>query len=209
MPREAVRKVSNAPFCTAVDISTLGWESLNMRVHFDICPLLLGMSVASLSSPPGSHPAWQSPLEIFGPSSDQPFWLNIPLTYYWLIVNFHLNYCSLLSTSPSSEQRNSRTVKRKHDYFKLAIRQLSIHLYMNIVIDRNTLWHEKKLSFIYTINCYRRTDLDRSLISYRNLLRCSIKTWELCERCDISRSDWKLWHIVPWWVPLHFIHYLY
>jgi len=168
------------------------------------------MSVASLCSLPGSNLAWQCLLEIFGPSSDQPFWLNIPLTYYWLIVNFHLNYCSLPSTSPSSAQRSSRTVKRKQVDFKLAIRQLSIHLYMSTFTDRNAMWHEKKLSFIYTINCLNmRTDLDRSLISYRKLLRCSIKIWELYKRCDISRSNRKLWSIVSWWVPLHFIHYLH
>jgi len=50
--------VSNAPFCTAVDISTLGRESLpNTRVHLDVYPLLLSMSVTSLCSPPGSNPA--------------------------------------------------------------------------------------------------------------------------------------------------------
>jgi len=141
-------------------------------------------------------------------SSDQPFWLNIPLTYHWLIANLHLNYCSVPRTSLSSEQRNSRTVKRKHDDFKLEIRQLSIHLYLSIFTDRNALWHETKLSFIYTINCLnRRTDVEISLISYRKLVRCSIKIWELYKRCDISRSDWKLWSIVSWWVPWHFIHY--
>jgi len=147
---------------------------------------------------------------LFDPSWDQPFWLNISLTYHWLIANLHLNYCSVPSTSPSSEQRNSRTVKRKHDDFKLAIRQLSSHLNMNIFIDRNALCHEKILSFIYTINCFnRRTDLDRSLISYRNWQRYSIKIWELSKRCDISKSDWTLWNIVPWWAPLHFNHYLH
>jgi len=46
------------------------------------------------------------------------------------------------------------------------------------------------LSLIYTINCLnRRTDLGGSLISYRSLLRCSIKIWELYKRCDISRSE--------------------
>jgi len=149
-------------------------------------------------------------LAIFDPSSDQPFWLNIPLTYNRLIANLHLNYCSMPSTSLSSEQCNSRTVKRKPNDFKLVIRQLSTHLYMSIFIDRNALWYEKKLSFIYTTNCLnRRTDLDRSLISYRNLLRCSIKIWELYKRCDISRNNWKLWSSVLWWAPLHFIHYLY
>ena len=72
--------------------------------------------------------------------------------YYWLIVNFHLNYCSLPGASPSSELRNSRTVQRKHNDFKLAIRQLSIHLYMSIFIDRNALCHEKKIEFyLYNI----------------------------------------------------------
>jgi len=94
----------------------------NTRVHLDVYPLLLGMSVtSSLFGPTGSNPAWQCPLEIFGPSSDQPSWLKLPLTYYWLIVNFHLNYCSLPSTSLSSELRNSRTAKRKHDDFILAL----------------------------------------------------------------------------------------
>jgi len=32
-PREAVWKVSNAPFYTAVDISTLGWESYESSQH--------------------------------------------------------------------------------------------------------------------------------------------------------------------------------
>jgi len=167
------------------------------------------MSVASLCSPPGSNPAWQCPLEIFGPSSDQPFWLNIPLTYYWLIVNFHLNYCSLSSTSPSSELRNSRTVKRKHDDFKLALSNW-VHTYTWISLQTEMHCDMKRNSFIYTMNCLnRRINLNRLLISYCNLPGCSIKTWELYKRCDISRSDWKLWNIVPWWVPLHFIHHLY
>ena len=36
----------------------------------------------------------------------------------------------------------------------------------------------------------------------RKLLRCRIKIWELCERCDMSRSAWILWYIEYWWVPV-------
>jgi len=83
---------------------------------------------------------------------------------------------------------------------------LSIHLYMSIFTDRNALWHKKKLSLICAVNCLnRRTDLNRLLISYRKLLRCSVKIWELYECCNMSRSAWTLWNIVPWWVPFCFI----
>jgi len=37
------------------------------------------------------------------------------------MVNFHLSYYSLPSGSPSSELRNSRAVKRKHDDFISAL----------------------------------------------------------------------------------------
>jgi len=46
----------------------------------------------------------------------------------------------------------------------------------------------------------RRTDLDRSSISYRKLLRCSIKIWELYKRCNRSRSTWTPWNSISWWV---------
>jgi len=48
----------------------------------------------------------------------------------------------------------------------------------------------------------RGTDLNRLLISYRKLLRCRIKIWELYEHCGMSRSVWILWYIVYWWVPV-------
>jgi len=51
--------------------------------------------------------------------------------------------------------------------------------------------------------------MERSLISYRKLVRCSIKIWELYKRCDISRRLWILWNIVYWWVRLYIIHYLH
>ena len=62
LPREAVWKVSSAPFCIAVDVPHLGashMKLLNTRVHLGVCPFLLGMSVTSLSSPLGLNPAWQ------------------------------------------------------------------------------------------------------------------------------------------------------
>jgi len=48
----------------------------------------------------------------------------------------------------------------------------------------------------------RRIDLNRLLISYRKLLSCRIKIWELYERCDMSRSVWILWYIVYCWEPV-------
>jgi len=83
-PREAVWKVSNAPFCTPVDIPHLGashWKLLNTRVHLGVCPFLLGMSVTTLCSTLGSNPAWQWSLRT------SLVLLRISLfdwTYFWL-----------------------------------------------------------------------------------------------------------------------------
>ena len=65
--REAVWKVSNAPFCTAVDVLHLGashMKFINTRVHLGAYLFLLGMSVTSLCSPLGLNPAWQWSLNI-------------------------------------------------------------------------------------------------------------------------------------------------
>jgi len=75
-PREAVQKVSNAPSYAAVVTPHLGESHMNLlntRVHLDMHPFLLGMSIASLCSPLGSNAAWQRSLKnYFGPSPDQP-----------------------------------------------------------------------------------------------------------------------------------------
>ena len=66
-PREAVWKVSNVLFCTAVDIPHFGashMKLLNTHVHLGVYPFLLGMSVTSLCSPLGLNPAWQWSLNI-------------------------------------------------------------------------------------------------------------------------------------------------
>ena len=66
-PREAVWKVSNAPFCTAVDDPHSGaihMKLFNTRVHLGVYPFLLGMLVTSLCSVLGSNPAWQWSLNI-------------------------------------------------------------------------------------------------------------------------------------------------
>jgi len=52
--------VSNAPYYAAVVAPQLGENHLNLlntRVHLDVHPFLLGMSIASLCSPLGSNPA--------------------------------------------------------------------------------------------------------------------------------------------------------
>jgi len=52
--------VSNAPSYGAMVIPHLGENHLNLlitRVHLDVHPFLLGMSIASLCNPLGSNPA--------------------------------------------------------------------------------------------------------------------------------------------------------
>ena len=102
-PREAVGKVSNAPFCTAADVPHLGashMKLLNTRVHLGVYPFLLGVSVTSLCSPLGSNPAWQWSLNIslillwISPVGWTNFWLKTA-TFEILItvmINFCLNY---------------------------------------------------------------------------------------------------------------------
>jgi len=54
--------VSNALLMPQWTFPHLGECHLNFirtRTHLDVCPILLGMSVASLCSPLGSNPAWQ------------------------------------------------------------------------------------------------------------------------------------------------------
>jgi len=66
-PREAVYKVSNAPSYAAVVTPHLGDNHLNLlntRVHLDVHPFLLGMSIASLCTPLGLNSAWERSLKI-------------------------------------------------------------------------------------------------------------------------------------------------
>jgi len=54
--------VSNAPSYAAVVTPHLGESHLNLhytRVHLDVHPFLLGMSIASLCNPLGPNPTWQ------------------------------------------------------------------------------------------------------------------------------------------------------
>ena len=113
--------VSNAPFCTAVDISTLGHESHETSQHA-CTPWCIPVPARHV----GYMPTWiESSLavvikNIFGPSSDQSFdW-----TYFRLItVTFAIPTDNrlppelLLLASWSSELRNSRAVKWKHNDF--------------------------------------------------------------------------------------------
>jgi len=58
--------VSNAPSYAAVVTPHLGENHLNllnMRVHLDVHPFLLGMSIASLCSPLGLNSAWRRSLK--------------------------------------------------------------------------------------------------------------------------------------------------
>jgi len=99
---------------------------------------------------------------------------------FWLMVNFHLSYYSLPRTSPSSEMRNSRAVKWKHDDFKSALADWVCIYLSSIFTARDALRYKEKSSLIYIVNCLNRgTDLNRLLISYRKLLRCRIKIREL------------------------------
>jgi len=66
-PRDAVYKVSNAPFHAAVAEPHLGenhFHLLNTRVHLGVHPFLLGMSIATLCNPLGLNPAWQQSLKL-------------------------------------------------------------------------------------------------------------------------------------------------
>ena len=132
---------------------------------------LLGMSVTSLRSPLKSNPAWQRSLtkllwSFFGSA------LLTELTFDWmqqhlkflLMVNFRLSYHSLPSALPSSEQRNSRAVKRKHDDFNSVLADW-VCIYLPSIFTVRIALRYKKLSLIYIVNCLNRgTDLNRLLI---------------------------------------------
>jgi len=56
------------------------------------------------------------------------------------------------------------------------------------IISTRKIYQSIEFQF-YIVICFDRgTDLNRSLISYWLLLRCKIKIWGLCERCNMSRN---------------------
>jgi len=82
-PRDAVKKVSNAPYAAAAE-PHLGENHLlllNTLVHLGVHSFLLGMSIASLSKPLGLNPAWQRSLKYFDSSSNRP--LLTELIFDW------------------------------------------------------------------------------------------------------------------------------
>ena len=89
-------------------------------------------------------------------------------------------------TSPSSELRNSRAVKRKHDDFNSALDDWVCIYLSNIFTVRNALWYIKKLSLIYIVNCLNRgTDLNRLLIPLSQITK---------RQNQNMRVLWALWH---------------
>ena len=102
------------------------------------------------------------------------------------MVSFRLSYHSLPSASPSSELRNSRTVKRNHDDFNSVLADWVCIYLSHIFTIRNALWYTK-LSLIYKVNCLNRgTDLNRLLISLSQNTKMQNKN---------MRDIWALWHV--------------
>jgi len=179
-PREAVRKVSNAPFCTAVDIPHLGashMKLLNTRVQLGVYPFLLGMSVTSLCIPLGSNPAWQWSLKIslifllISPVDWTNFWLKTA-TFEILINDKFLPELPSLAALFETQITSNETWAWQYQ-------TASTELMRTYLSSTFTNWDElrhRKLSFSYISNCLNRgTDLNRLLISLSHYLKYSNK----------------------------------
>jgi len=169
-PQEAVGKVSNAPFCTAVDVPHLGashMKLLNTRVHLVVYPFLLGMSVTSLCSPLGSNPAWQWSLKISlillrnSPVDWTNFWLKTA-TFEILINDKFLPELPSLAVLIETQITSNET--RAWQY-QTASTEL-MRTYLSSIFTNWDKLRCRKLSFSYMSNCLNRgTDLNRLLIS--------------------------------------------
>jgi len=71
------------------------------------------------------------------------------------------------------------------------------------IISTRKIYQSIEFQFYIVICLDRGTDLNRLLTSYWLLLRCKIKIWELCERCNMSKSGWRSWTLVLWWAPFY------
>jgi len=84
---------------------------LNTRVHLDVHPFLLGMSIASLCSPFGSNSAWQRSLKttlvLLQISPLDWTYFRLKTATFEILINFRVNNHSLPG-------RNSLAVKREH-----------------------------------------------------------------------------------------------
>jgi len=103
------------------------------------------------------------------------------------MTSFRLSYYYLLNASSSSDLRNSRTVKWKHDDFNSVLADWVCIYLSSIFTVRNALWCKKKASLIYIVNCLNRgTDLNRLLISLSQINKMQNQN---------MRVLWALWHV--------------
>jgi len=115
---------------------------------------------------------------IFGPSSDQSFdwtYFRLMTVTFAIPTDNRLPPELLLLASWSSELRNSRAVKWKHNDFNSVLADWVCIYLSSIFTVRNALWSKKKVSLIYIVNCLNRgTDLNRLLISLSQITKMQI-----------------------------------
>jgi len=152
--------VSNAPFCTAVDVPHLGashWKILNTRVHLGACPILLGMSVTSLCSPLGSNPPWQWSLKIYlillriSPVNWTNFWPKTA-TFEILINDKFLPELPSLATLIETQITSNETWAWQ--YQKASTEWM--HTYLSSIFTNWDELRRMKLSFSYISNRLNR-----------------------------------------------------